>query len=190
MLVCPLMRTLLFMMGLLFTSTVFAKDEIWLRTSATFKYKKIRFRPEQQHRMNVDGKMKSNVYRLSMVKKVKPVRLIGAIGSFNRYKKDPETRLSFGFSKKHHRLVYEQRFIEDESKSRMRYRTRLKLIKHIAIYQEVFYEPKLDQLNELRLGATISKNFGNIEGLFRFSVIMESEKEPTDVILAGINIKI
>lgn len=140
--------------------------------------------------MNVNGEMKSNVYRLSMVKKVKPVRLIGAIGSFNRYKKDPETRLSFGFSKKHHRLVYEQRFIEDESKSRMRYRTRLKLIKHIAIYQEVFYEPKLDQLNEWRLGATITKSFGKIQGLFRFSVIMESEKEPTDVILAGINIKI
>lgn len=184
------MRTILVIIGLIFTATVFAKDEIWLRTSATFKYKKIRFRPEQQHRMNVGGEMKSNVYRLSMVKKIKPVKLLGAIGSFNRYKKDPETRLSFGFSKKHHRLVYEQRFIEDESKSRMRYRTRLKLIKHIAIYQEVFYEPKLDQLNEWRLGATITQSFGKIQGLLRFSVIMESKKEPTDVILAGINLKI
>ncbi|MFP5490071.1 MAG: hypothetical protein ACLGG0_01120 [Bacteriovoracia bacterium] len=184
------MRLIQILLLVCLTSTVFAKDEIWLRTTATFKYKKIRFRPEQQHRMTVDGKLKSNVYRLSMVKKLKPVRLIGAIGSFNRYKKDPETRLSFGLSQKYHRLVYEQRFIEDETKSRMRYRTRVKLIKHIAVYQEVFYEPKLDQLNEWRLGATISKNFGDIEGLFRLSVIMESEKEPTDVLLFGLNYKL
>jgi hypothetical protein len=170
--------------------SVLAKDEIWLRSSATFKYKKMRFRPEQQHRMSVDEKMKSNIYRLSLVRKFKPVNLLGAIGSFNRYKKYPETRFSFGLAKKLHRLVYEKRFIEDETKSRIRYRTRLKLIKHIAIYQEVFYEPKLDQLNEWRLGATISKNFGVIEGLFRFSVIMESEKEPTDVLLFGLNYKL
>lgn len=72
----------------------------------------------------------------------------------------------------------------------MRYRKRLKLIKHVAIYQELFYEPKLDQFNDWRLGATISKSFGDIQGLLRFSVIMESEKRPTDVILAGINFKI
>lgn len=174
----------------LITGHAFAGDANWLRTTANFKYKKINFRPEHQLRMAPDQSLKTNVYRLTLQKKVSTLTVLGSVASFNTYKEIPETRLALGVARGFARLVYEQQFEGEAIDARLRLRTRMKLVPHVSAYQELFYRNSERRLSEWRTGFSVTDDYGRTEGILRVFQAMSPQKQPDQVVMLGLGISL
>lgn len=175
---------------LFFSSLSLAGDAIWLRTTAHFKYKEIKFRPENQLRMTPDQSLKTNVYRLTLQRDLGSLTLLGSLASFNPYKKIPESRVALGVATEALRLIYEQQFEGEAIDARLRLRTKAKLVPHVSAYQELFYRNSERRLSEWRAGFSVTDDFGRTEGIFRVFQSMAPQKVPDQVVMLGFGVSL